>query len=95
MGRNNRAMKTHPCQYRKEPAGMKRNAATKRTAKRLRRMSRVWRLRGAVIGLAVFESDEERVAESGYSNPRPEAETPGQRSYLEPRGRTIASGRKT
>jgi len=47
------------------------------------------------IGLAAFESDEERVAESGYCKSRLGAETLGQRSYLEPRSRTIASGRKT
>src|SRR5882762_9096877 len=50
MGRNKMAMKTHPCQYRKEPAGMKRRAATKMTAMRLRRVSRVARLRGVDIG---------------------------------------------
>src|SRR6266567_4616124 len=64
MGRNNRAMKTHPCQYRKEPAGRKRNTATKMTAKRERRMSRVLRLRGVDIGFAVYGNDEERVAEA-------------------------------
>src|SRR5258708_27820015 len=70
MGRNNRAMKTQPCQYRREPAGMKRITATKMTAMRQRRMSRVLRLRGVDIAFAVYEIDKERVAESSYSNLR-------------------------
>jgi hypothetical protein len=68
MGRNKMAMKTHPCQYRREPAGRKRSAATKTTAMRLRRMSRVVRLRGVDIGFAAIGSDKERVAESRDSN---------------------------
>src|SRR6266704_2775561 len=50
MGRNNMAINTHPCKYRKEPAGRKRNTAMKMSAKRLRRMSRVVRLRAVDIG---------------------------------------------
>src|SRR5947209_3369478 len=42
---------------------MKRNAATKMTEMRLRRMSRVLRVRGVDIGFAVYENDEERVTE--------------------------------
>jgi len=57
-------MKTHPCQYRREPAGRKRNTATKMTAKRERRMSRVLRVRGVDIGLVVYGNDKERVAEA-------------------------------
>ncbi len=49
MGRNKMAMKTQPCQYRREPAGMKKSTAAKMTAKRLRKMSRVLRLRGVGI----------------------------------------------
>src|SRR6266581_1681217 len=77
MGRNNMAIKTHPCQYRKEPAGRKRNTAMKMSAKRLRRMSRVVRLRRVDIGFAVTGNDKERVAESSDANSRGGGETPG------------------
>src|SRR5712664_1851187 len=63
MGRNKMAMKTQPCQYRREPAGMKKSTATKMTAKRLRRRRRVLRLREVVIDFDVTENDKERVAE--------------------------------
>jgi len=53
---------------------MKRNTATKMTAMRERRMSRVLRLRGVDISFAVYEKDKERVAESSYSNSRRGAE---------------------
>src|SRR5713101_2176052 len=68
MGTNKMAMNTQPCQYRREPAGMKRIAATKMTAMTLRRMSRVLRLRGVAIGCDVTENGKERVAESSKSN---------------------------
>ena len=79
MGRNNRPMKTHPCQYRKEPAGRKRNTATKMTAKRERRMSRVLRLRGVDIGFAVYANDKERVAEAAIQIRRGETRACGRR----------------
>src|SRR5258708_4963681 len=49
-GTNKMAIKSQACQYRGEPAGMKSIIATKMTAMRLRRMSRVLRLRGVAIG---------------------------------------------
>lgn len=72
MGRNKIAMKTQPCQKRREPAGRKRSAATKMTAMRLRRISRAVRLREVDIGFDASESDKERVAEvirrTGYES---------------------------
>src|SRR5713101_5642333 len=53
---------------------MKRNIATKMTAKKQRRMSRILRLRGVDISFADYENDKERVAESSYSNLRRGAE---------------------
>lgn len=62
------AVKTHPCQYRREPTGRKRSAATKMSAMRQRRRNCVLRLRGVDIGRVAYANNKERVAESGSSN---------------------------
>src|SRR5260370_28931455 len=88
MGTNKMAMKPQPCQYRREPAGMKSIAATKITAMTLRRMRRVFGGRGAAIGFDVPENGKGRVEESRQSNLRyPRDEPRAQVVLLEsPRG---------
>src|SRR6266487_3926060 len=84
MGRNKMAMKTQPCQYRREPAGTKRSTATKMTEMRLRRMSRVLRLRGVDISFDVYG---ERQGESSRKRRMEFATGSGSRKAAEPGGK--------